>query len=551
MKNTLHKIKSSLHRFRLFFLVLLAALTISTQLNDFEIAKNLEIFTNIYKELNTNYVDELDPEYLMEVGAEAMLKSLDPYSEYIPSRKLDQFRSSITGKYFGIGVSVSMAKDELVIDKVYENGPSDLAGLKPSDRILEIDGINIKGQSLNQISNQIRGGENTVLKLTIKRIGEPENLPIKLSRGKIVVDNTPYSAILDEGIAYVALTTFSEDAGSHLRSCLDALADQAPIQAIILDLRGNTGGLLKEAINVASVFLEEGTNVVQIKGRDKKNHQYFKSSGVPFDSEVKLSILIDERSASASEIVAGAVQDMDRGVIIGEKSFGKGLVQNTKNLSFGGKVKLTTARYFIPSGRCIQSLKYKDGQAVQLSDSLKTTFYTANNRKVLDGGGIIPDIKITDQPHQALVQELKKEHYFLDFVAESAQKKDYKYPNELKLSEEDFVQFKDYLSRNDYEYQTQSENLLKKLEQSLDKEGYVLSTQDQLEALKSTMKRSSNEAFQQSKKVIQLELLKTFALYYFNSNGMYAASIPHDPVVKAAREILKDDHEYRAILQKN
>ena len=306
----------------------------------------------------------------MEVGAEAMLKSLDPYSEYIPSRELDQFRSSITGKYFGIGISVSMDKDELVIDKVYEKGPSDLAGLKPSDRILEIDGKSIKGQSLNQVSNQIRGAENSALKLTIKRIGVSENLEIKLSRGKIVVDNTPYSAILDQAIAYVALTTFSEDAGSNLRSCLDALAEQAPIQAVILDLRGNTGGLLKEAINVASIFLEEGTNVVQIKGRDKKNHQYYKSSGIPFDSEIKLSILIDERSASASEIVAGAIQDMDRGVIIGEKSFGKGLVQNTKNLSFGGKVKLTTARYFIPSGRCIQSLKYKDGQAVQLNDSL-------------------------------------------------------------------------------------------------------------------------------------------------------------------------------------
>jgi carboxyl-terminal processing protease len=307
----------------LILVVLFGLVGISTQLNDFEIAKNLEIFSNIYRELNSYYVDDLDPEYLMETGANAMLKSLDPYTTYIPADEVAQFKSSITGKYGGVGASIVQGKNHVIISLPYEGGPAQRAGLKAGDKMLEVDGVSVKGNTVRQVSNKMRGGPNSTVRLKVERINAPKPLEFSMKRQEIKISNTPYFDVLDESIEYIVLSSFTENAGKNVAKALQSLKAQNDLNGVVLDLRGNSGGLLTEAVNVANVFLKKGAKVVQIKGREKERQQLFRTLNQPIDSEIPVCVLIDNNSASAAEIVAGALQDLDRGVIIGQRSFGK------------------------------------------------------------------------------------------------------------------------------------------------------------------------------------------------------------------------------------
>jgi len=534
----------------LSLIIVFGLLGISTELNDFEIAKNLEIFSNIYRELNTFYVDEVDPEYLMETGVNAMLNSLDPYTTYIPADEVAQFRSTITGKYGGVGASILKGKEHIIISLPYENGPAQKAGLKVGDRMLEIDGKNVVGASMQEISTQMRGAPNSDVNIKIARDAVAEPLSFTLTREEIKVTNTPYYGMLENNTAYIVLNSFSENAGKNVANALTALKEKNEVKGVILDLRGNTGGLLTEAVNVANVFLNKGSMVVQIKGRDKATQQVFRTLNNPIDNEVPVCVLIDKLSASASEIVAGAIQDLDRGIIIGQRSYGKGLVQNTRNLSFGAKIKLTTARYYIPSGRCIQALRYKNGKPEQIADSLQTPYETMGGRSVYAGGGIKPDIFVDNTAFLKIMSTLNKDLYLFDFAAAYEQEhKTIAKPSEFQLTDKDFEAFLSFLKERGYTYKTETERLLEQLETKAEKEAYSKVVQSELDAIRKVLSTSGQEELRKQKGRLMHLLQRYIVTRYYYEKGSLETGVQLDEEIKAAKKMLVDKASYEQMLK--
>lgn len=534
----------------LSLIIVFGLLGISTELNDFEIAKNLEIFSNIYRELNTFYVDEVDPEYLMETGVSAMLNSLDPYTTYIPADEVAQFRSTITGKYGGVGASILKGKEHIIISLPYENGPAQKAGLKVGDRMLEIDGKNVVGASMQEISTQMRGAPNSDVNIKIARDAVAEPLSFTLTREEIKVTNTPYYGMLENNTAYIVLNSFSENAGKNVANALTALKEKNEVKGVILDLRGNTGGLLTEAVNVANVFLNKGSMVVQIKGRDKATQQVFRTLNNPIDNEVPVCILIDKLSASASEIVAGAIQDLDRGIIVGQRSYGKGLVQNTRNLSFGAKIKLTTARYYIPSGRCIQALRYKNGKPEQIADSLQTPYETMGGRSVYAGGGIKPDIFVDNTAFLKIMSTLNKDLYLFDFAAAYEQEhKTIAKPSEFQLTDKDFEAFLSFLKERGYTYKTETERLLEQLETKAEKEAYSKVVQSELDAIRKVLSTSGQEELRKQKGRLMHLLQRYIVTRYYYEKGSLETGVQLDEEIKAAKKMLVDKASYEQMLK--
>lgn len=543
---TLQKIK---RKCLLPALVILGLAGVSTQLNDFEVAKNLELFSNIYRELNTYYVDEVDPEYLMETGVEAMLKSLDPYTTYIPADEVAQFRSSITGRYGGVGASIVVRDKGIIITDVYANAPAGRAGLRAGDRMLSIDGKSLEKADLQMVSLLMRGAPKSTVNLTVERPLEKEPLTFNMVREEIKVDNTPYYGILEGNIGYIVLTTFSEGAGKHVATALEDLQAKAVLKGVVLDLRGNTGGLLTEAVNVANVFLEKGEMVVQIKGREKSQQQVFRTLNDPVDTEIPVAVLIDRQTASASEIVAGALQDLDRGVIIGQRSFGKGLVQNTRDLSFGAKVKLTTARYYIPSGRCIQALEYKNGKPKQISEDLKTPYQTKGGRPVYDGGGIKPDVKLDKTRFLELVGSLNTEWQIFDYVTNYTRlHKTIPAASEFQLGDEDFEDFMVYLKKNEYTYKSKVALLLDKMNETAAKETFETALSDQQEALEAALVDEGTSALKSQKAALLHLLQRLIAERYYHEKGGLEAGQKSDQEILEARLLLLDQKRYKDIL---
>ncbi|MCH2020950.1 MAG: S41 family peptidase [Saprospiraceae bacterium] len=534
------------------FIALLGIAGISTELNDFEIAKNLELFSNIYRELNTYYVDEIDPEYLMESGLNAMLNSLDPYTSYIPADEVSQFRSTITGKYGGVGASIIQGKKAVLISLPYEGGPAQLAGLESGDKILEIDGENVIGNSIREISTKMRGTPNTEVSIKVERIGRQEPISMKLKRQEIKVNNIPFYKMLEGNIAYIVLSTFSENAGKNLGNVLNKLKEENIVDGVILDLRGNTGGLLIEAVNVANVFLDKGSMIVQTKGRNKDRQHVFRTLNPSVDNKIPVCIMINNASASASEIVAGSIQDLDRGVIVGQRSYGKGLVQNTKDLSFGAKVKLTTARYYIPSGRCIQSLQYKDGQPYQIADSLRNSFKTKGGRFVYDGGGIKPDIEIDNKPFLKIVKKLNSELFLFDYASEYKLNHDtIARSGQFQLTDTDFEQFLKFLDQKGYVYKTETEQMLDTLQLIARKEKYIDGLKNELDAIKSVFKNSKHrELINQKDRILHL-LQRHIASRYYYQKGSIEAGLENDVELNRAQNILINKIEYEKLLSIN
>ncbi|BDS12571.1 S41 family peptidase [Aureispira anguillae] len=542
----MHKVKNKL---TIGLIVLLGLMGISTELNDFEIAKNLEIFSNIYRELNTFYVDEVDPEYLMETGVNAMLNSLDPYTTYIPADEVAQFRSTITGKYGGVGASIIRGEDHVIISLPYEGGPAQRAGLQVGDKMLEIDGQNVIGASMQEVSNKMRGQANSSVTIKIARTGSSEPLAFTLKREEIKVNNTPYYGMLEGDLAYIVLNSFSENAGKNVAKALTELKESNTVKGVVLDLRGNTGGLLTEAVNVANVFLDKGSMVVQIKGRDKEGQQVFRTLNNPVDNEIPVCVLIDKRSASASEIVAGAIQDLDRGVIVGQRSYGKGLVQNTRNLSFGAKIKLTTARYYIPSGRCIQALHYKNGKPKQIVDSVRTPYETMGGRLVYDGGGINPDVVVDNLSFLKIMKSFQKNLYLFDFAtAYQLKHKTIAKPSEFRLTDQDFEDFLTFLNQKGYTYQTEAEKLLVALEKSAKKETYSEALNNELEDIKEVLSSSrQGELVKQKDRILNTLQRLIVARYYFERGALETAS-DLDAELQQARQLLTNSATYEKIL---
>jgi carboxyl-terminal processing protease len=370
----------------------------SNQDRYFEISKNIETFNMLFKELNRHYVDDVDPSELMTIGIEAMLESLDPYTVFLSGAELDNYRMVTTGQYGGIGARIGSIDGDIVVTDPYENFPAYNAGLRAGDKIIEVDGKPTKGYDTEAISEILRGQPGTNVKVKVERTVANKTMDLTIVRGDITIKNVPYFGLISNEIGYIKLSNFAENAGKEVADALTALKEEHQIKGVVLDLRGNGGGLLHEAVNVTNVFVDKGAEVVSTKGKEVENDKVYKTLNKAIDTEIPLVVLTDRGSASASEIVSGSIQDLDRGVVIGQSTFGKGLVQITRPLPYKSKLKVTTSKYYIPSGRCIQAIDYGnrhlDENATQIPDSLRKAFKTQAGRTVLDGAGIDPDISV-------------------------------------------------------------------------------------------------------------------------------------------------------------
>ena len=533
-------------------MVMLALITMSTISTDngkyFEISKNIEIFTNLYKEINTSYVDDLDPAKLMRTGIDAMLESLDPYTNYISETEIEGFRYITDGKYNGIGALIRKMGDYVTITEPYADCPAAKAGLKAGDIILAVDGKSAKGKTSDDVSNILKGFPGTEVVLTVQRPGESKELKITMVRDEVLVPNVPYSGMISEDVGYIALTTFTRNAGKNVGDALKALKEKQPnLKGVVFDLRGNGGGLLTEAVNVSNVFIPKNELVVTTKGKVVDWDRSFKTLNKPIDEEVPVVVLIDKGSASASEIVSGVLQDLDRAVLIGQRSYGKGLVQNTRDVGYNSKVKMTTAKYYIPSGRCIQGVSYEDGSPIDIPDSLRTAFQTRNGRKVLDGGGVSPDFAMAKATDLSIVKGLVTKNILFDYATQYCLKHA-EIPASQDFNFKEYDQFLAFVAEKDFKYDTDSEKALKKLEEFAKKDEYLDQVKVEIAAMqKKILERKKNDLQNYKTEIINL-IEKEIASRYYYQKGKIEVGLKNDPEIKESLKLFADPARYKKLV---
>ena len=517
----------------------------------FEVAKNLDIFTTVYRELNNYYVDETDPGKLMKTAIDKMLKSLDPYTNYIPESEIEDFKFMTTGQYGGIGAVITKRKDFVFISEPYEGFPAQKAGLMAGDKILKIDGESAKGKNTEEVSKALKGQPNTEVELLIERPYEEKAFTVNFKRQKISVKSVPFYSFIDDGIGYIKLRSFTRDCSQDVKNALLELKKKGELRGLILDLRNNPGGLLNESVSIVNLFVEKGQEVVSTKGKIKSWDKIYKAYKAPVDLKTPIIVLINQSSASASEIVAGAIQDLDRGVVIGQRSFGKGLVQQTKKLSYNAQLKLTVAKYYIPSGRCIQALDYSnrndDGSVGKVPDSLMTAFKTKNGRTVFDGGGIKPDIQVEQDDLSNLIISLIRERLFFDYATL------YKYKNSsidsvFRISDNDFASFKDFLSDKSYDYKTETEKAIEALKTTSEKENYFNLLEPQYLNLFDEFELNKKNDLDRNRQIINEILSEEISSRYYYQEGRIRTSIEYDKEIKEAIKHLKQKDLYNSIL---
>ncbi len=542
-------------KFKLIILAISLAITSVVSVgfvdNYFEVAKNLDIFTTLYKELNTFYVDETDPGDLMKKGIKAMLKSLDPYTTYIPESDIEDFRFMTTGQYGGIGAMITKRDDYVYISEPYEGFPAQKAGLMAGDKILEINGKSARRKSTEEVSKVLKGQPNTAVTLLIERKNKTKPFEVSFDREQVSVASIPYSAFIDDGIAYIRLRSFTRNCANDLKNEIKELKREQELKGLILDLRSNPGGLLNESVDIVNLFVEKGEEVVSTKGKIKSWEKSYVANKTPLDTQVPLVVLINSSSASASEIVSGAIQDLDRGVVIGQRSYGKGLVQQTRKLSYNSQLKLTVAKYYIPSGRCIQALDYSnrndDGSVGKVPDSLMTSYETRNGREVKDGGGILPDIIIEPVQYSMIIPSLLRERYFFDYAT------DYRFSHDsisedFIFSDSDFSDFSSYISDKEYTYKTETEKSLEKLKKKAEEEDYFDNLSSEYDILFAKMQENKNNDLQKSREDIKEILTGEIMSRYFYQVGRIKAGLNFDIEVDRAIQILNENTEYNKIL---
>ena len=504
----------------------------------FAIAKSIDIFASLIRELDTYYVDQIDPEQLLTVGIQAMLEELDPYTEYIPEEESDDFRMLTTGEYAGVGALIGNRGEGNIVLMPYTGFPAQNAGIRIGDLLLKVDSVAVQKKSTSEVSELLKGPANTGVTVTVKR-GE-DTLQFSLNRKKISLKNVPFYGKLDEKTGYIKLSDFTTNASAEVRNALVNLKAQGAIQ-IVLDLRDNPGGLINEAVEIVNLFIPKGKEVVKTIGKLQQVNYTYKTTKTPVDKEIGVIVLINERSASAAEIVAGALQDYDRAVLLGQKSFGKGLVQTTLPLSFNTQIKITTAKYYIPSGRCIQAIDYaksrEDGSAGTVPDSLRKAFKTANGRVVLDGAGIEPDEKVKEGSYAPISYTLVAGNHVFDFATQYF----YKHPklsspSTFQVTEELYADFKKFLVGKEYDYTTYTEKSVQDMEKYLAKEPYFETVKDQLEQIKAKVNHSKENDLDTHKKEIKKILSEEIVSRYYFQEGMIEASLQGDPVIELAKE---------------
>ena len=524
---------------------------ISQESRDFRLAKNLDIFLSLLKEVNTFYVDEIDPDRVIKSGIDNMLKALDPYTVYYPESETDNLSFMTSGKYGGIGSLVRNNGEYVIVSEVYKGFPADKAGIKAGDILKKADGVTLKGLSTDKVSDKLKGNPGTEIKISVDRNGKEVDFTLK--RERIVIPPVPYYGMLDSKTGYIRFTNFTQNCIEDVRSALTTLKGSGATQ-IILDLRGNPGGLLTEAVDIVNLFVGPGNEVVSTMGKVKQFDETFKTEKSAVDETIPLAVLISRGSASASEIVAGAIQDLDRGIIIGQRSFGKGLVQITRNLSYNTQLKVTTAKYYIPSGRCIQAVDFshpnEDGSVGIIPDSLVKEFRTRNGRIVRDGGGITPDIEILPEPLSQITTELYLRNFIFDYATNYYwTHPDIISPEMFSFADKDFDDFKTYLKNRNFSYRTLTEESLNELISVAKREKYFDSNKDLFSKLEKDLAHNPDHDLDAFRNEITELLEDEILRRYFYESGAIAKTIKKDNQVMKAVEILNDKRTYESVIK--
>jgi carboxyl-terminal processing protease len=518
----------------------------------FEIAKNLDIFASLFKEVNALYVDEVNPNKLIRTGIDAMLGSLDPYTNYIPEDEVENFRTVNTGQYGGIGAVTREIGTRTVVTMIYEGYPAAKNGLKIGDEVLKMDEVELTKITMEEANLLMRGQVGTPVKLTVKRVGVDQPIELVFKREKIKVNNVPYFGMVAPDIGFVQLADFTPDAGKEVKNAVVALKEKGA-KAIILDLRGNPGGLLFEAVNVCNIFIPKGKKVVTTKGKVEENNINYETLNAPVDTEIPVAVLINRGSASASEIVAGTLQDYDRAIIVGEKSYGKGLVQLSRPLSYNSQVKITTAKYYTPTGRCIQVLDYshrrEDGSVESVPDSLKREFKTTRGRKVYDGGGIDPDILTEGFEAATITQVLYTNGYLFDYATLYASKHPtLPNPMEFSLTDSEYNDFVLWMKTKSYSYRSSVELQLAELTEEAKRERFYDDLKGQLTAIQNHLTESKKNDLITFKDQIKSLLEEDIVSHYYFEKGAVEVGFKDDADIKKSMEVLRNTASYRKIL---
>jgi carboxyl-terminal processing protease len=516
----------------------------------FEISKNLEIFTSLYRELNMFYVDETNPGDLMKTGIDAMLESLDPYTNYIPETDIEDYRFMTTGQYGGIGSLIRAIDGDVYIAEPYENSPSQKAGMKAGDKILKIDGLSIKGKEQDEISKILKGQAGTTVTIVLERDGNTLEKAIK--REEIKIPDVAFSGMLDESTGYIRLGSFTRTAGKEVKDAFLKLKNEQGMKNLVFDLRGNGGGLLNEAVDIVNYFIPKGQEVVNTKGKIAEWDKSYKALNEPLDTEIPIVVLVDGNSASASEIVSGSLQDLDRAVVLGENTYGKGLVQNTRPLFYNAQLKLTVAKYYIPSGRCIQRLDYshrdKEGSVKAVPDSLIKAFKTKNGRPVFDGRGIEPDVKLDQQEFAPILASLVNNNLFFKFASKyEKEHTTIATAKEFRLTDQEYNDFVTFLNGKDYSYTTKTEKDLEKLKETAVTEKYYNDVKDKFDALKNELVAEKENDLTKFKPEIKEILENEIVSRYYYQKGRVETSLANDPGIEKAKTIFVDN-SYKTIL---
>jgi carboxyl-terminal processing protease len=518
--------------------------------NYFQVAKSLEIFASIFKEINTHYVDEVDPKKLVNTGIQGMLESLDPYTDYIAEENVEAFTQLMTNEYAGIGAMIGIVNKKTVVTYPYENFPAHRAGLKVGDEFIMVDGKNVRGKASSEISALLKGSPRSDIKVVVNRQGQ--ELSFTMRREKIKISNIAYSGLVEPGLGYLKLDDFTPSAAREVESAVIQLKQQGATK-LIIDLRDNPGGILEEAVGIVGLFVPKGKEVVSTRGKAKESFKTYTTSSTPIDVQIPMAILTSGGSASAAEIVAGSLQDYDRAVLIGQKTFGKGLVQSTIPLPYNAKLKVTSAKYYIPSGRCIQALDYthrkSNGTVEKVADSLKSSFRTANGRTVYDGGGLDPDINIKPEQYSTVLIELVQAGLIFDYASlycnTHSLTGSYR---QFALSDQEYKAFESWLQSQHFTYVTDLEKQTEELIKAAKAERYYSELQDNLNVLKAQIEQSHGGFAVRFKNEIKQLLEEEIAFHAGLNKGKTEVAFERDPEITEARRILKDMAGYKKLL---
>ncbi len=521
--------------------------------NDAEIIRNLDTFNSLYKELNAFYVDTIDARKSIETAIGAMLNNIDPYTEYIPAKSQEDYLTISTGEYGGVGSYIVERKGVTYFSEPYEGSPAAKAGVKAGDKIVKIDGDSVVGLASDKVSSKLKGQQNTVVKLLLERphVG---NVELEVTRKKIQVPTVPYYGVQRGDIGYITLNTFNERSAQEVKSALLELKKNPAVKRIVLDLRGNGGGLLESAVQIVGLFVPKGTVVVETRGRVKQNNKIYKTTQEPVDTKIPLVVLIDGGSASSSEIVTGALQDLDRAVVVGNRSYGKGLVQTSRPLPYDGLLHVTIAKYYIPSGRLIQAIDYSrrnpDGSVARIPDSLTNVFRTANGREVRDGGGITPDIKVEYPKVNRLSYNIVRDFWAFAFATKFAHEHDsIAAPEDFVITDTIYNSFKKFIDPAKFQYDKVCEDGLKQLREVADTEGYMNdSTKAVFAQLEKLLKHDLDRDLDTHREVISQLLAVEIVKRYYYQRGACIQELKDDPAIDAVVKLFSTDGGYERIL---